>query len=401
MSAPRRVVIVGTGIAGITAAETLRSNGFDGYITVYGAEPELPYHRAALSKNLLDADLSPESVALGDAGFWANRRINIVTGTSVATVRPGHRSVVLGTGTEVPYDALILATGGIAQRPRWMSPDVDVLRTRRDAVAIQSAMRNDDRIIVVGGDLIGLELASIAAGAGKSVTLLEATDQILGDSLPAPLADHVADLHRANGVNLLTHATVTNATPSRVEGDGIDTPSYGHVIVTAGARPATGLARRSGITAHTTGIRTDGHLRTSARGVYAAGDVAQTPHPITGLPSRCEHWLTAREQGKAVAMTVLADLGFDVEPGVPPIPVALSEQYGLDIQIVGWPQSGDRLEITGSLDDHDATVRVFDGFQMVGAVGFGENADCFALRDELDQALVPLSAPPARVGLVG
>ena len=348
MTAPRRVVIVGTGIAGITAAETLRSKGFDGIITVYGAEPELPYHRASLSKDLLDADLSPEAVALGDADFWANRRITVVTGTSVVTVRPGHRSVVLDTRDEVSYDALILATGGVARRPHWMWPGVDVLRTRRDAVAIQSAMRHDDRLIIVGGGLIGLELASNAAQAGKSVTLLEATDQILGDSLPAPLADHFADLHRAHGVNLLTQATVTNATPDRVDGNGFDTPSHGHVIVAAGG-----------------------------------------------------HWLTARGQGKAVAMTVLADLGFEIEPGVPPIPIARTEQYGVGIQMIGWPQLGDRLEVTGSLDDYDATVRVYDGFQMVGAVGFGDHADCFDLRDELDQSLAPLSIPPARIGLVG
>ncbi|MCB1294605.1 MAG: NAD(P)/FAD-dependent oxidoreductase [Gordonia sp.] len=401
MTAPRRVVIVGTGIAGITAAETLRSKGFDGIITVYGAEPELPYHRASLSKDLLDADLSPEAVALGDADFWANRRITVVTGTSVVTVRPGHRSVVLDTRDEVSYDALILATGGVARRPHWMWPGVDVLRTRRDAVAIQSAMRHDDRLIIVGGGLIGLELASNAAQAGKSVTLLEATDQILGDSLPAPLADHFADLHRAHGVNLLTQATVTNATPDRVDGNGFDTPSHGHVIVAAGAGPATALARYSEISSRTTGIRTDGNLRTSVRGVYAAGDVAQTPHPITGLPHRCGHWLTARGQGKAVAMTVLADLGFEIEPGVPPIPIARTEQYGVGIQMIGWPQSGDRLEVTGSLDDYDATVRVYDGFQMVGAVGFGDHADCFDLRDELDQSLAPLSIPPARIGLVG
>lgn len=137
MTAPRRVVIVGTGIAGITAAETLRSKGFDGHITVYGAEPELPYHRAALSKDLLDADLSPQGVALGDADFWANRRIKVVTGTSVVNVRPGHRSVVIDTGAEVPYDALILATGGrppaaldAARRRRTPHPT----RRRRDSV---------------------------------------------------------------------------------------------------------------------------------------------------------------------------------------------------------------------------------------------------------------------------
>ena len=401
MTAPRRVVIVGTGIAGITAAETLRSKGFDGHITVYGAEPELPYHRAALSKDLLDADLSPQGVALGDADFWANRRIKVVTGTSVVNVRPGHRSVVIDTGAEVPYDALILATGGVARRPHWMRPDVDVLRTRRDAVAIQSAMRGQDTLIIVGGGLIGLELASAAVEAGKRVTLLEATDQILGDTLPAPLADHLADLHRSRGVDLLTHATVTNATPDHVDGDGFDTPSRGHVIVAVGAGPNTKLAKCSGARSRNTGIRTDGNLRTSVRGVYAAGDVAQTPHPITGLPCGGGHWLTAREQGKAVAMTVLADLGFDVEPGVPPIPGARSEQYGVDIQIVGWPHSGDRLEVTGSLDGFDATIRVYDGFQMVGAVGFGDHTDCFALRDELEQTIVPLSIPAAGIGMVG
>uniref|UniRef100_UPI0026271A20 FAD-dependent oxidoreductase n=1 Tax=uncultured Gordonia sp. TaxID=198437 RepID=UPI0026271A20 len=172
-----------------------------------------------------------------------------------------------------PAEALPRAPGGVARPPPWLGPGRRALRPRRDAVAIQSAMRHDDRLIIVGGGLIGLELASNAAQAGKSVTLLEATDQILGDSLPAPLADHFADLHRAHGVNLLTQATVTNATPDRVDGNGFDTPSHGHVIVAAGAGPATALARYSEISSRTTGIRTDGNLRTSGRAPNAAGEV--------------------------------------------------------------------------------------------------------------------------------
>ncbi|KJR08319.1 FAD-dependent oxidoreductase, partial [Gordonia sihwensis] len=168
------VVVVGAGTAGVTAAATLRAEGYDGPVTLIGAEPGTPYRRTALSKDLLGADLSESRIALQKPDFWASRGIDIRTRVSVTAIDTAARTVALDDGTRLDYRALVLATGGRPIRPSWLAADVPALRTRDDAIAIRDGLNDSQRLVVIGGGLIGLELAASAAAHGMSATVVEA-----------------------------------------------------------------------------------------------------------------------------------------------------------------------------------------------------------------------------------
>ncbi len=392
------VVIVGTGIAGITTAESLRANGFDGQLTVVGSEPDLPYRRTALSKDIVGADLSSTKVTLRKPDFWSDRRIDFRTATTVTTIDAANRTISLDDGTDIAYSALVLATGGTPRRFDWMSDDVAMLRSRADALAVQRRLTNDEPVIVIGGGLIGLELAASAASAGKQVTVLEAADRLMGRVLPIEVGDLLARRHAEHGVDVLTDVSITAATATDVVGDGFDTPAVGFVVAAVGMVPNVELARAAGIPLGDSGILVDAGMRTRAVGIYAVGDVAEYPHPLTGAHCRSEHWLTAGDQGKVAAATILADAGADVATSTTPVPLAWTIQYGINIQLAGWPNLGDRIEVDGSLAEHDATVRVFDGGQLVGAVCVGRAAAGRQTREEI-AACAP--TPASAIGLAG
>jgi len=386
------VVIVGTGVAGTTAAETLRANGFGGTITMFGAEPHLPYRRTALSKGIVSGDLSDAKITLRPRGYWAEREIEIVPSTRVVGVDSAARRVHLADGSAVGYDALVLATGGTARQLPGTSGLLtlrnrdDVERIRRDATG---------PVVIVGGGLIGLEIAASIASAGSAeVTVLEAAPSILSRVVPETVAEAVAALHCERGVRILTDASITSA-----GADGVDladgTRLSGTVISAIGMDPDVEVAVAAGISVSSAGIVVDDDLRTSASGVYAAGDVAARPHPLTGAPMRAEQWLTATEHGRLVAMTIATDLGLD--PGaatpIPRVPLAWTMQYTSNIQMVGWPTAGDRLEVDlSSQTDTDGlatTVRCFDGDRLVGAVCTGRGGAARQIRSEIESALEP------------
>ncbi|MFT3900649.1 MAG: FAD-dependent oxidoreductase [Gordonia sp. (in: high G+C Gram-positive bacteria)] len=380
------VVIVGSGIAGITAAETLRSLGYTGPVTVIGDEPHLPYRRTALSKDLCGADLSHDKIRLRKPEFWDERDIAIVTGTTVEHIDADGRGVVCADGRRFDYDALVLATGGRPRSVAAVDAAVPTLRRHDEAVELQRAL-DGKPVVIVGGGLIGLEIAASAAATAESVTVLEAAPAVLTRVLPDDVATAIADLHRANGVDIVTGVDVASATPDTVTtADGVHT---GTVIAAIGMTPDTGLAESVGAAVGPAGIVVDDELRTDVAGVYAAGDVAARPHPITGEPSRAEQWMTATEHGKLVATTIAADLGLDTSAAapVPRIPLAWTIQHGKNIQLVGWPGSADRTEVDGDIDAFDATVRCFQGDTLIGAVCLGRAAAGRALRTEIDEAI--------------
>ncbi|SDU49580.1 NAD(P)/FAD-dependent oxidoreductase [Gordonia westfalica] len=400
------VVIVGTGVAGITAAETLRANGFDGSITVFGEEPHLPYRRTALSKGILDGDLSDAKITLRPPGYWDERGIRIVSSVRVTGVDAASRTVELADGSVVGYDALVLATGGTARHLPGASSDLLSLRTRHDIDRARARI-DSGPVVIVGGGLIGLEIAAAVAsseqraGSTGQITVLEAAGSLLSRVVPDTVAEAVATLHRDRGVQIVTDARITAADAGAVTlSDG--TRVTGTVIGAIGMQPDTALADGAGLRVSPAGIVVDEALRTSTPGIYAAGDVAARPHPLTGEPMRAEQWLTATEHGKLVAMTIAADLGLATGPStpIPRVPLAWSMQYSSNIQMVGWPAMANRFDMdvdarTGSgtcADGFAATVRCFDDDRLVGAVCMGRGGAGRALRTEIEDTLEPVGA---------
>ncbi|WP_460367751.1 FAD-dependent oxidoreductase, partial [Actinocorallia lasiicapitis] len=178
---PDRIVIVGAGIAGATAALTLRSEGFTGEVLLVGAEPADPYRRPPLSKDVLAGKTAPERLRIKQPEFWAAQGIGLLTGVRAIEIDRDRSLVELADGAALPYDRLLLATGGTART----LPGARVLRTLGDSLALRAELLEHGRLTVIGGGLVGLEAAATARTLGCAVTVLEAAPHVLGRVLPA------------------------------------------------------------------------------------------------------------------------------------------------------------------------------------------------------------------------
>lgn len=359
----RTFVIVGASLAGCSAAAALREEGFDGRIVLLSAEQEEPYDRPPLSKDYLVGTRSLERLRLRPEGFWAEQEIELRTATPVARIDVRARTVEAG-GELVRYDALLLATGGRPRLPPIPGIELDgvlPLRTRADADAIRAAAARGGRAVVVGMGFIGSEVAASLRQLGLEVTAVEPLrtplERVLGPEVGAVLAG----LHREHGVECRFGEGV-----EAFEGAGrlerVRT-SGGHVlpcevaVVGLGIAPATELAEAAGL-AVGDGVLVDERCRTSAEGVYAAGDVARHFHPLYGERIRVEHWQNAVAQGAAAARAMLGSRAPYDE-----LHWFWSDQYDANIQYAGHHTSWDRLVVRGSLEE-----RRFVAFYLVGDV---------------------------------
>ncbi|EYR83549.1 FAD-dependent oxidoreductase [Shinella sp. 838] len=327
-------VIVGAGECGARAAFALREKGFDGTITLIGNEDHLPYERPPLSKEALVAGDGPKLVA--DAERYAAAGIAVLCGRPVIEIDRTARRVLLGDGTAVPYDKLLLATGA---RPRSLPGTVcggriAALRSHDDAARIRAYLVEGSHIAILGGGFIGLELATSARKLGASVTLIEGLPRILSRGVPAEIAAIVASRHAEEGVEVLCAAKVAGI--EERPGEVRLTLEDGRVVAASllvvgiGAVPNTELAGMAGL-AVDNGIAVDGLLRTSDPDILAAGDCTSYPLPLYGdRRVRLESWRNAQEQGQLAAANMLG--GGEAHSAVPWF---WSDQYDMTLQIAG------------------------------------------------------------------
>ncbi|MGW4631604.1 NAD(P)/FAD-dependent oxidoreductase [Nocardia sp. NPDC004415] len=387
-----RVVIVGTGVAGATAAQTLRREGYAGEIVLLGAEPDLPYRRPAVSKELLAATASFERVLLKPVKFWADNAIELRPATRVESVDTDRATVRLHTGEQLGYDSLLLATGARARTIETGSPRVHTLRGRADVTALQSAIDTGGSLLVLGGGLIGCEVAATARGLGARVTLLEAGPALLDRIVPAAVSEVVRALHREHGVIVENDVRTAELTDG---GEGVtattaDGRVYGAAaaLIAIGSVPDTALAEAAGIAVND-GIVVDQHYRTSAPGVFAAGDVASTFHPHRGVFERAQHWNAAMSDGVAAARAIL---GLPATPAE--IPWGWTDQYGVSMQFAGWMDPHDELVVEGDPAARDFLAVALREGRPVGAVAMARPRELRAAR-ALIAAGEPWAAEPA------
>ncbi len=360
-SGAARTVIVGAGIAGVSAASAIRSAGGTGEIVIIGEEPELPYRRPPVSKELIRGEKSTDDIRIKKAAWFDDQQITLRTGTRAASIDAGDQIVRLADGEEVPYDQLLLATGGRARNP-WSAAGIRTLRAAADVPRLGAEMAAGQRLIVVGAGLIGSEIAASARGLGCDVTLLETAQTPLPRLLPPELAQMYVDIHKDEGTDLHVGVTVSSVT---TEGETVVRASDGRswsgpvVVVAIGMDPNIELAEQAGLAiapAHEGGgIMVDEFGHTSAPGVFAAGDVANQPAPplmdgVLGGRHRVEHWQGAQNHGTAVGKNMASH---EMEHGETPfaeVPWCWSDQYGLTLQVVGWPLATHDLVVRGSLE---------------------------------------------------
>jgi 3-phenylpropionate/trans-cinnamate dioxygenase ferredoxin reductase subunit len=331
-------VIVGGGLAGAKAAETLRDEGFDGTVTLLAAEQSLPYERPPLSKGVLSGSDADDVIFVHDAQWYADRNIDLRQNARVTALDPAARTVTLADGSTVGYDKLLLTTGSVPRKIRVPGADlagVHYLRTKGNSDELKSTLSaGNKRVVVIGAGWIGLEVAAAARGYGNSVTVIEPQPQPLRAALGDELGGMFADLHREHDVDLRLGTGATEITGDGTSVTGVVTDAGDRVdadvvIVGVGARPLTQLAEESGL-AVDNGILTDAALRTSDENIYAAGDVANAEHPVLGRRVRVEHWANALNQGPAAAKAMLGQqVSYDH------IPYFYTDQYDLGMEFTG------------------------------------------------------------------
>jgi 3-phenylpropionate/trans-cinnamate dioxygenase ferredoxin reductase component len=297
MIADRTLAIVGASLAGAKAAEGAREAGHDGRIVLIGDENVLPYERPPLSKAVLRGDADPSTTRVQPEDFYATHDIDVVTDT-VTELDGGRRIVRLASGESLPFDTAVVATG--AQPLALAVPGADLggvhyLRTLDDALRLQAAIRQAERVAVIGGGWIGSEVAASARQMGADVVLIEPAPTPLHRVLGAPLGQVFAQLHADHGVTLRLGTGVrqlrgTATVHELVLDDGHVEPAD-LVVAGVGVVPRVDLATDAGL-AVDNGVVVDPHLETSASGIYAAGDVANAWHPRYGRHLRVEHWPT-------------------------------------------------------------------------------------------------------------
>jgi 3-phenylpropionate/trans-cinnamate dioxygenase ferredoxin reductase subunit len=386
MSQDQTFVIVGAGLAGGKAAETLRAEGFAGRIVLIGEEPERPYERPPLSKEYLRGKQPREKAYVHEPGWYDEHRVELQLGAKAVGLDTAGRTLALDGGDAISYDKLLITTGAIPRPLPVVGADLDgVLSLRRlpDSDRIKGVLREGARIVVVGAGWIGLEVTAAAREAGAEVTVVEVAPLPLQRVLGDEVATIFADLHRQHGVDLRFGTGVQEIlgkgqVSSVLLSDGTEVPADA-VIIGIGVAPAVELAEAAGIKLEN-GIVTDEHLRTSAPDVYAAGDVANFYHPLLGRRIRVEHWANALNGGPAAARSMLGqDVVYDR------LPYFYTDQYDLGMEYSGYTEPGgyDQVVFRG-----DVAKREFIAFWLSGGkVLAGMNVNVWDVTDPI-QALI-------------
>jgi 3-phenylpropionate/trans-cinnamate dioxygenase ferredoxin reductase subunit len=387
MTTQRTFVIVGAGLAGAKAAETLRTEGFDGRVVLIGAESERPYERPPLSKGLLLGTADRDSPYVHEAGWYAAHDVELRTGTTVTGIDRAAHTVETADGGPIGYDRLLLATGA---SPRELpgAAGLPSLRTLADSDRIAATVHAGTRLVVVGAGWIGLEVAAAARERGAAVTVVETAALPLLGVLGDRLARVFADLHREHGVDFRFGAQVAEISDTMVrlaDGTALAADS---VLVAVGVRPNTALAEQSGL-AVGNGVLVDRRLRTSDPDIFAAGDIAAVDHPLLGARIRVEHWATALGTGPVAARAMLdRDVQWDA------LPYFFTDQYDLGMEYAGWVPPGTRADV---VIRGDLAKREFIAFWLVdGRVAAGMNVNVWDVTDTV-QDLVRAGLAGARV----
>ncbi|WP_128376807.1 NAD(P)/FAD-dependent oxidoreductase [Streptomyces cavernae] len=392
VDADQTFVIVGGGLAGAKAAETLRAEGFTGRVILICDERDHPYERPPLSKGFLLGKAERDSVFVHEPAWYANHDIELHLGEPVTAIDRAARAVRFGDGTTVHYDKLLLATGAEPRRldiPGTGLAGVHHLRRLAHAERLKGVLaalgRDNGHLVIAGAGWIGLEVAAAAREYGAEVTVVAPSPTPLYSVFGPEVGELFAELHRAHGVRFHFGARLTEiigqdgmVLAARSD-DGEEHPAH-DVLAAIGAAPRTALAEAAGLelAAEGGGIAVDEGLRTSDPDIYAAGDVAAFPHPLFGTRLRVEHWANALNGGPAAARAMLGrQVTYDR------VPYFFSDQYDMGMEYSGWapPGSYDQVLIRG-----DAGKRQFIAFWLKdGRVLAGMNVNVWDVTEQIQR----------------
>jgi len=381
-------VVAGASLAGLRAAEALRQLGYDGSLTLIGAEQALPYDRPPLSKEVLKGDWEPEKTALvRDPERFDALELDLRLGRRATGLDLQARRIELDDGDPVAFDGLVIATGAAPRKLPGQDAlaGVSALRTLDEAVAIRSALEQTPRVAVVGAGFIGAEVAASCRQRGLDVTMIEAMPVPIERAVGADVGETVAAAHRDQGVDVRLGVGVEALEGTdRVERIRLSDGSQVEadvVVVGIGVAPCTDWLEGSGL-ALGNGVVCDAHCAASAPGVVAAGDVAQWYNPLFQEDMRIEHWSNAAEMARAAVETLLA--GDGEAPVYESVPFFWSDQYDLKIQSAGRLAGADESEVVhGSLAERNFLKLYGRKGRLVGALAFNQPRKLIGYRRKL------------------
>ncbi len=380
MTQSQTFVIAGASLAGAKTAETLRAEGFEGRVVLIGEEPMRPYERPPLSKAYLRGEVGFDAAAVHAEGFYDEKRIELLTSTTVRSVDPVAKTVTLDPGGEVAYDALLMSTGASPRRLSIPGSDLDgiyYLRSLASCDDLRGALAGAGRLVVVGGGWIGSEVAASARQMGLEVAMVEAAavplERVLGSEVGAMFkdlhAEHGVELHLGVGVERFAGHGAAEAV---VLSDGTRVPGD-LFVVGVGAVPRTELVQGTAVELGN-GIVVDEYLATTVPGIWAAGDVASAYHPVFAEHIRLEHWSAALNQGPVAARNMLGR-----QVPYTKIPYFFSDQYDLGMEYSGLATRWDRVVYRGDKEGREVIVFWLDQDRVVA----GMNVNVWDVADDI------------------
>jgi len=380
---PSSVIIVGGGAAGLAAADMLRREGYDGAVTMISADSDAPVDRPNLSKDYLAGEAQEDWIPMWPAETYKERRVDLILGRRVSSIDPRSRSVLLDDGSRREFGALLIATGADPVHlpiPGADPSQVFYLRSFADSRAIVDRTKAAKRVVVVGSSFIGLEVAASLRTRNIAVDVVGTDSVPLERVMGVEVGRFVKSLHESHGVVFHLGQTVASVAGRSVTLSGGGTLDADFIVVGAGVRPAMALAEQAGL-AMDRGIAVNEYLETSARGIFAAGDVARWPDPHTDSKIRVEHWVVAERQGQVAARNILGRRErFDA------VPFFWSQHYDVTLKYIGHAERWDSVQIDGSLDARDCAVSYVLGSRKLALVTISRDRESLTVEAEWDHA---------------
>ena len=389
------IIVVGAGQAGCQLVSSLREGGYDGPLTLIGQETHLPYQRPPLSKGYLTGKAGLDSLWLRPSGWYSDNLVDVRAGTSVVSLDRVRRVVQLSDGSTLPYSRLVLATGARNRNLDIEGTDlagVVLLRTLDEADRIRNQIGCANHVVVIGGGFIGMEVASTAASLGKTTTVVEVANQLMGRVLSSETAAFLLAAHRSRGLNFEMATSISRIVGAGGRATAVDTSDGRRidadlVLIGVGAVPNVELAAAAGLTVDN-GIVVDEFLCTADRSVHAIGDCACAPNPFdsTGqLRVRLESVQNAVAQARCLASSIL-----DRPAPYFSVPWFWSDQADLKLQIAGLTAGHDAIAVKGEVGAEKFSVYCFAAERLIGVESVNRPAEHMAARRLLAR-LKPLS----------
>jgi len=380
---PDRIVIVGGGAAGFAAAEMLRREGFSGEVTLLSADEDAPYDRPNCSKDYLAGNAPQDWMPLRPPEYYKDRSINLELRTEVAALDTKARQVTLGNGRSIPFDKLLLATGAEPIRldiPGANLRHVHVLRSLADSRRIIADAEKARRAVVIGASFIGLEAAAALRARGIEVHVVAPDHRPLERVLGREFGDFIRALHEERGVVFHLEQTAIAITAETVALSGGSTLPAELVVVGIGVRPRIALAERAGLRIDR-GVAVNEYLETGVPGIFAAGDIARWPDPLSGENLRIEHWAVAERQGQTAARNMLGQ-----GERFAAVPFFWSQHYDVPINYVGHAEKWDQLDIDGDISARDCLVRYRRNGKVLAVASIYRDVDSLRAEAELERS---------------